>query len=354
MIPLEERPGREVYLAQTGKATLALTIALVSSRVPGGYREAQESAALANLADRGVLAATGPDRQKFLQAMLSNEVTALAPGQGNAAALMDVKGHVQALMRVLVLKDAVHLEMARERLAAVVATLNHYKVAAPVRFAAKPLVVLALLGPRAASVLAAVGGEAPADAGDAHREATVAGFSVRLIRAGDLPGPGLVLHVAEADATTVCDALMAAGAAPLSPEGLDALRVEAGRPWYGRDVTGANLLHETGLVAECCSFSKGCYLGQEVVARLDARGGHVNKRLRGLRLSAAAAEGAPLEAEGKEVGRVTTAAVSPRFGPIALAYVHRGHADAGTVVSIAGAPATVHDLPFTEELPRTA
>ena len=113
MIPLEERPGREVYLAQTGKATLALTIALVSSRVPGGYREAQESAALANLADRGVLAATGPDRQKFLQAMLSNEVMALAAGQGNAAALMDVKGHVQALDRKSTRLNSSHLARSR-------------------------------------------------------------------------------------------------------------------------------------------------------------------------------------------------------------------------------------------------
>ena len=338
----------------TGGASLALTIALVSGSVPGGYLEAREGSAFASLVDRGVLAAAGPNRQKFLQAMLSNEVLSLAPGQGNAAAFMDVKGHVQALMRVLALKDAVHLEMARDRLAAVEATLNHYKVAAPVRFAAKPLSVLALFGPRAASMLATAGAEVPADAREAHRETMVAGVSVRLIRASDLPGPGFVLHVAEAEATGVCDALMAAGAAPLHPQAQDALRVEAGRPWYGRDVTAANLLHETGLVAECCSFSKGCYLGQEVVARLDARGGHVNKRLRGLRLSALAAEGAAVEAEGKEVGRVTTAAVSPRFGPIALAYVHRAHADAGVVVSIDGAPATVHDLPFAEDLPRTA
>ena len=326
----------------------------MNSSVPGGYREAQESAALFPLSDRGVLAAAGPDRQKFLQAMLSNEVIALAASQGNAAALMDVKGHVQALMRVLVLKDAVHLEMTRDRMAAVEATLNHYKVAAPVRFAAKPLAVLALVGPRAGAVLAAAGAETPVDGREAHLETTVAGVFVRLVRAADLPRGGFVLHVADEEATGVCDALLAAGATPLAPEALDALRVEAGRPWYGRDVTEANLLHETGLVAEVCSFSKGCYLGQEVVARLDARGGNVNKRLRGLRLSAPAVPGALLESEGKEVGRVTTAALSPRLGPIALAYVHRAHADAGALVGIGGAPATVHDLPFAEELPTSA
>jgi folate-binding protein YgfZ len=222
-----------------------------------------------------------------------------------------------------------------------------------VRFAAQAVAVLALFGPRAHAVLASAGAEAPGDKLESHVEASLAGRPVRVIRGGDLPSPGFVLHVAEADATAVRDALLAAGATALSPQALDALRVEAGRPWYGRDVTAANLLHETGLVAECCSFSKGCYLGQEVVARLDARGGHVNKRLRGLRLSAPASEGAVLEVEGKEVGRVTTAAVSPRLGPIALAYVHRDHSEAGAVVGMGGMPASVHDLPFTEAPPPT-
>ncbi len=332
----------------------ALTIAPVSGPRPLGYFEAHEGAALAALSDRGVLAATGPHRQKFLEAMLSSEVLSLQPGQGCAAAFLDVKGHVQALLRVLVLKDAVHLEMARDQIAAVTATLEHYRVAAPVRFASKPLAVLALFGPHADAVLAAAGAEPPGESGDSHRETSVAGQAVRVIRAADLSVPGLALHVAEAEAASVHDALLAKGAARLEPAALDALRVEAGRPWYGRDVTAHNLLHETGLVAECCSFRKGCYLGQEVVARLDARGGHVNKRLRGLRLSVPAHDGAMVSAESKEVGRVTTAAVSPRLGPIAMAYLHRSHADSGTSVEVAGGRATVVDLPFGQELPRTA
>ncbi|MFN8093286.1 MAG: glycine cleavage T C-terminal barrel domain-containing protein [Vicinamibacteria bacterium] len=139
----------------------------------------------------------------------------------------------------------------------------------------------------------------------------------------------------------VADALRAAGAAPLSPAELDALRVEALRPWYGVDVTEDNLLHETGLLAECHSATKGCYLGQEVIARLEGRGGNVSRALRGLRLSAPAAAGDAITHEGREVGRVTTAAVSPRLGPIAMGYVHRGAFAAGTVVEVAGAPATV-------------
>jgi folate-binding protein YgfZ len=124
-------------------------------------------------------------------------------------------------------------------------------------------------------------------------------------------------------------------------DAVDTLRVEAMRAWWGSDVTEENLLHETGLVGECHSPTKGCYLGQEVVARLQARGGNVNKALRGLRLQAPVAPGAPLTVEGKEVGHVTTAAVSPRLGPVALAYVHRNHFAAGTAVEAGGVAATV-------------
>jgi folate-binding protein YgfZ len=136
-------------------------------------------------------------------------------------------------------------------------------------------------------------------------------------------------------------ALAAAGASPLLDGELDSLRVEALRPWYGADVTAENLLHETGLVAECHSAAKGCYLGQEVIARLEARGGNVNKALRGLRLSAPATKGDAIAHEGREVGRVTTAAVSPRLGPIAMGYLGRSAFAPGTAVEVAGAPANV-------------
>lgn len=319
-----------------------------------GYAAANEAAAIIALSDRGVLEAAGPDRQKFLEAMLSNEVLARKPGEGCLSALMDVKGHVQALPRVSVVPNAVHLELARERLAGVQATLDHFKVAAPVRFQATDLSVLAILGPRAEAVLKQAGAEPPPEPPEAHRETQVGGNIVRVIRATDLPVAGFILHTASPDAEAVEGALVSAGATPLDSPALDALRVEAGRPWFGRDVTVDNLLHETGLVAELCSFRKGCYLGQEVIARLDARGGNVNKRLRGLRLGVPTHDGAALTVAGETAGRVTTAALSPRLGPIALAYVHRAHAEAGTVVEVEGARATVVDLPFPPGLAQTA
>jgi len=307
----------------------------------GEYAAAREAAVLVDLPLRAVLEASGPQRQKFLQGMLSHDVARRPPGQGCPAALMNAKGAVEALLRVLVERDVVLLETDLDRIGSLQRTLEHHRVAAPVRFAARPTSVLALLGPRGARVLSAAGVDSPPVGLEAHQVVAIAGHPVRLVRAGDLPGGGFVLHAAPESAAAVWEALRAAGACPMGHDALDALRVETLRPWYGSDVTEDNLLHETGLVAECHSPAKGCYVGQEVVARLEARGGTVNKALRGLRLSAPAPAGSAVTLEGREIGRVTTAAVSPRLGPIALAYVHRGHCASGTAVEVDGAPATV-------------
>jgi folate-binding protein YgfZ len=306
------------------------------------YRAARDGAALAWLS-RATLDVSGPKRQDYLHAMLSNDVKGLAPGQGCRAASMTPKGSLQAIVRVLADASVVVLETESERREPLLRTLEHHRVGAPVRFAARDLRVLALLGPAAGAAARAAGAELPADAKEAHRETRVADRTVRLVRASDLPGGGFVLHAAEEHAAAVCAALEANGAVPIGREVLDTRRVEAFCPWYGADVSEDNLLHETGLLGELHSPHKGCYVGQEVVARLEGRGGNVNKGLRRLRLSAPARVGASVSAGGKEVGFVTTAALSPRFGPIALAYVHRSHFAPGTPVEIDGAAATVVD-----------
>jgi folate-binding protein YgfZ len=307
----------------------------------GEYRAARDEAGLVDLSERGVLEASGPQRQSFLQGMLSNDIAALRPGQGCRAALMTPKGAVQALLRVLVAETVVALETDAERISPLRRTLEHHRVAAPVRFAVREAAVVALVGPRADAVVSAAGGTLPPAAAEAHVTATLAGRAVRLVRAGDLPRAGIALHVPPEDVPAIWEQLRSAGARAIGRDALDALRVEALRPWYGSDVSEANLLHETGLLAECHSPTKGCYVGQEIVARLSARGGNVNQALRGLRLSAPAQPGDAIAADGREVGRVTTAAVSPRLGPIALGYVNRSHFTAGTPVQVGGAGATV-------------
>ena len=305
-------------------------------------------AAFIALPDRTVLSVAGAPRLKFLQNILSNDVEGLKPGQGRRAALMDIKGHLLAFMRVLVDPDVVRIEIAGDRRDAVEQAFVHYRVATPVRFAARPETVAAVLGPDARGALARAGADVPELDEEAHVRVRIGGVEADVTRAGDMPGRGYVLHVPPEGAEAVASALTAAGATAISAGQLDALRVEDGRPWYGPDVTEENLLHETGLLREYHSSTKGCYVGQEVVARLEARGGHVNKLMRGLRLTSPAARGDAVTAEGKDVGRVTTAAVSSRLGPVALAFVHRSRSDPGGAVEVAGAPATVVALPFAE------
>jgi folate-binding protein YgfZ len=307
----------------------------------GEHAALRESAGLVDLPTRGVLEVSGPVRTKFLHGMLSNDVAGRAPGQGCRAAFLSARGSVLALVRALVEKDAVVLETDFDRVAPLQNALEHYRVAAPVRFAAPPASVLALVGPEAEAVLRRAGaGPVPGEA-ESHAVAAIGGSTVRFARAGDLPGGGFALHAPTDGALAAFEALLSAGARPAGLDALDVRRVETIRPWWGDDVTEENLLHETGLLAECASFTKGCYVGQEIVARLEARGANVNKALRGLRLKAPARPGALVEVGARDVGRVTTAAVSPRLGPIALAYVHRDHFAAGTSVEVGGAGATV-------------
>ena len=311
-----------------------------------GYAAAREGSAAFDLPDRALLSVTGPLRQKFLHNILSNDVASRAAGQGSRAALMDVKGHLLAFLRVLVDANEIQLEVAGGKAEAVEAALVHYRVAAPVRFARSDAAVLALVGPRAAEALgdggAALAGLAP----ESHVMVDVAGAPVRVVRGGDMPSAGHVLHVAPDRRDAVLAALQSRGAALVDRSTVDVLRIEDGRPWFGPDVTEDNLLHETGLVKEMHSPTKGCYVGQEVIARLEARGGNVNKLLRGLRLSAPCAAGDAIQVAGKDVGRVTSAGVSPSLGAIAMGYVHRSAAEPGTQVDVGAATGTVARLPL--------
>jgi aminomethyltransferase len=298
-----------------------------------GYDAARGGKAFLPLPERGVLEAKGPDRVKFLQAMLSNEVASLAVGEARLSALLTVKGHVETLLRVVATPQALLLEMPRDRLAAVEATLQHYRVAAPVRFQALPLRVLAVFGPAAGAAIEAV-------------ETALPERKPMMAVASDLPATGRVLYVASEDEGVVEAALVASGTALLDRPALDALRVEEGRAWFGADVTEESLLHETGMLLEYASLTKGCYLGQEVVARLEGRGANVSKALRGLRLAGPVAAGAAVTADGAEVGRVTTAALSPELGPIAMASLRRSHLEPGTAVTVGNVAGTVALLPL--------
>jgi folate-binding protein YgfZ len=259
---------------------------------------------------------------------------------------MNLKGQQVAWMRVSAEADALFCELPIAVRDTVVETFLHYKVGAPVRFEKPETVVFGVFGAMAAEMLNACGFTVlPADPG-AFVACPFHDRSVRIHRALDLPADGFSLHVEPAQVEAVTQALFSHLGAAMAAFTLDTLRVEEGLPWHGVDVMEENLLHETGQLNLYHSSSKGCYLGQEVVARLEGRGGNVNKKFLGLRCASAVAAGTEIVSEDKVIGRVTSVGISPQFGPIAMGYVHRSHAEPGTTAKVAGVSCTVTNLPF--------
>jgi folate-binding protein YgfZ len=290
--------------------------------------------------------------------MLSNDVKGLVAGQGTGAAFLDAHGKVMALLGVYALDDRLLLELPPGLTDKMLQTIDHFLISEKAYFesADEAFAVLAVQGPGAPDLLSKLAGRALDLAPYQHVEVAIAGAPVRVIHRREAGLPGFHCWTIALHGAALWRALVDAGARPVGMEALDTLRVEAGVAWYGDDVDETVILPETRL-EHLVSYTKGCYIGQEVVARVKYRG-HVNRALSGLVLDGdgVPAPGAKVVAEGKEIGRVTSAVRSPALGrPIALGYVRREHFEPGSVVGVddgAGAtPARVVALPFVEPTP---
>lgn len=298
----------------------------------------------------------GPDRERFLNGMVTCEVRDLGAGGGAYGFLTSRKGGVLADFALLELGDRFLLELPPGRAGAAGDHLGLYVLADRVEIRpADGVVPLTLAGPKARSVLREVAGElpSPVEARWGHGTVEIAGRSVRLANRPLLGVDGWTLWVAADDAEAVAEALLAApGVEPVGFDALDTVRIEAGVPRWGRDYDDSNLPQETG-VEEALNFTKGCYLGQEVVARIHYRGG-VNRMLRGLQFDGdePPAEGTELLLDGRAVGKVGSAALSPSLeGPVGLAVLHKRGAEPGTRLEVAGegeGEAEVSELPLVD------
>lgn len=317
------------------------------------YRALSEGAGLVDRSMVGKVTVTGRDRQAFLQGMLTNDVKGLGPGQGTAAAFLDAHGKVMALLWVYVLEDRLWLELPPGLTEKTLQALDKFLISEKASFEAADdaFAVLAVEGPGARALLEKLAGAALDMPPYHHAEVAIAGAPVRVIRRSEGGGEGFQCWTAAAHGSALWRAPAAAGARPVGAEALNVLRVEAGVPWYGHDVDETVIFPETRL-ERLVSYTKGCYIGQEVVARVKYRG-HVNRALSGLVLDGdrVPAAGAAIVAGGGEVGRVTSAVRSFALGrPIALGYVRREHFAPGSAVQVqdgGGAiPARVVELPF--------
>jgi tRNA-modifying protein YgfZ len=307
----------------------------------GQYRQMREECGLLERSGRGVLEVSGPDAANYLQGQLTNDVEALEPGEGQHAALLDRKGHMQADMRVLRpgQEPRFLIETEPEAIEAARRHLQMYKIGREVEVedASGERTVLSLIGPRSVEIAGA--GALAENAGAA---ANLAG--VECLAVGTAAGIDLI--AASADRDRIREALLEAGAVEVCAEAAEILRIESGRPRFGAEMGTETMPAEAGIVEDAVSFTKGCYIGQETVARLHYKG-RPNRHLRGLRLSGAAEPGAALRLDEKEVGRLGSAAVSPALGPIGLAIVRR-EAEPGSELAVGedGVTAQVVALPF--------
>jgi folate-binding protein YgfZ len=314
----------------------------------GDYQALREGCALLDRSERGKLALTGAGAVEFLNGQVTNELADLLPGEGRYAAFLTHKGKMLGDLRILALGEdpaqppaELLLDTERVALQALFDMIRRFKVGYGVELHKRTLerALLSLIGPEAESIAGAKA--LPADEhANVHLELDeVSTLAVRTVE-------GIDLMCEAAETERLAAVLLERGAARVSADAAECLRVENGRPRYGIDMDESTIPQEAGLNERAVSFSKGCYVGQETVARLFYRG-KPNRHLRGLRLSAPAATGAELRLGDRVVGQLGSATVSPALGPIALALVRR-EAEPGSIVGVGsdGTTAEVTELPF--------
>ena len=286
------------------------------------YELAKTAAVAVDRSRRGKLRLTGRDVADFLQGQVSNDVEALAPGQGCYATLLTAKGKIRADMRILRSGDWFLLDCEPQALPVLEHMVRVYSIGRDVHSEPDARSLWSVIGPRARDEL---GVELPdeehafVERGRGVYVATDVGVDV----IGERP------ELPEA-----------------SEELAECLRIESGRPRLGYELGDDVIPQEAGINERAISFTKGCYVGQETVARLFYKG-KPNRHLRGLRLSAPAERGEPIRAGGRELGRIASGCESPTHGPIALALVRR-EAQPGDSIEVGeqSAPAELVELPF--------
>ncbi len=312
-----------------------------TDRLATDYRALTEACGLLDRSERGKLALAGAGAKEFLEGQVTNAVEALNSGQGAYAAFLSPKGKMLGDLRVLDLGDELFLDTERSALQELFNMIRRYRIGYDVELHKRTVErgLLSLIGPEARAV---AGAEDLPVQEHANVSGALDGTDVRFVATD--AGVDLICDAADTDALAA--GLRARGAVDVDEAAAEVLRVEAGRPRYGIDLDDTVIPQEAGLNERAVSFTKGCYVGQETVARLHYKG-KPNRHLRGLRLSAPAAHGDELRLGERVVGTIGTAVVSPRLGPVALALVRR-EAEPGATVAVADGATTaeVVALPF--------
>jgi folate-binding protein YgfZ len=305
------------------------------------YRALTEGAGLVDRSESGKLALTGSDAKGFLQGQVTNDTEALEPGTGVYAAFLTQKAKMLGDLRILDTGDELLLLTERVALAELFNMIRRYKIGYDVELHKRTLErgLVSVEGPQARELTEAT--ELP-ETEHANAMGSFDGIAVLRI----VTEAGIDLICDAADTERLLAALVARGAEPASEDEAEVTRVERGRPRYGVELDDSVIPQEAALNDRAVSFTKGCYVGQETVARLFYRG-KPNRHLRGLKLSAPVAPGSELKLGEKVVGRLGSCVESPRLGTIGLAIVRR-EAEPGATLAAGedGATAELVELPF--------
>lgn len=328
--------------------------------VAAEYRRVRSTAGLFDISNRGKLEMIGPDAPNFLQNMSTNDVLNLPLGAGCEAFFLTPTAKIvdHALVyhtRKSDGRDALWLDVAPGRAQSLLSYLERYHIAENFEIVDRSdeFAQFHLAGPQARTVLEKAANSAIPDLESLqHMERTIGPNATCHTRRNDQLGlPGYDIVCLKDRGGEIRDALLAADAAPASPECFNILRVEAGTPLIGIDMDESRFVVEVGRPHTIC-HTKGCYLGQEPIVMARDRAGHVNRSLQGLKLTGGLADPKSklFSESGQEVGVTASSVVSPRFGPIALGYIRRGFEAPGTKLRVAtadGPLAEVAALPFT-------
>jgi folate-binding protein YgfZ len=317
------------------------------------------SAGVSDLGWRGKILVTGDDRLRWLNGMVSNAVQSLPEGQGNYSFLLSVQGRIQGDCYVYRRAGDLLLDTSIEQVPALLRHLDHFIIMDDVELAdvSERWTALSLTGPRAAQVLATLGYSPSTPRGENARMSGVRIGEVdcTVIEAYQVTVPRYELWFAPEHVLAVWETLQAAGASPAGWEAMEALRVLEGVPLYGVDLNDRDLPQETGQT-RALNFSKGCYLGQEIVERIRSRG-KVNRQFGQFGLQGAGPDSLPFELHSKDqpVGRITSRALLSMAGVpevLGLGFVRvevleRNQEiayDGGVATALAASPATARPL----------
>ena len=309
------------------------------------YNAARSSAALIDRSSQGTVALTGADRASFLHALLTNDIATLKQGQGVYAAYLTPQGRMISDMRVIETGSRVLLAVDRDVAAPLAERLDKLIFSEDVHVRnASDMAVIGVHGPSSARMIQHATGLSVADLAGPYDNITVESLTV--VRDDGLGVPGYDLYVPAGERDAIRMKLVEAGAVETSEETAETLRIEAGRPRFGTDMSTDTIPLEAGLEDRAISFTKGCYVGQEVIVRVMHRGhGRVARRLVSIVITndSVPARGDTIVRGDRVVGEITSATYSPKLGsPLALGYVQREHAGVGTELIVGGSQARVY------------